>query len=78
MTKLSKEKAIELIDTGVGQGLATFFMNQVAVLVTKEDYDAQRPHLLRGLRAMFWAREEAIKAIERSAFDEASGSNVIE
>jgi hypothetical protein len=62
---MTKDKAIELIDVGVGQALASFFQNQAAVLTgggsARKD---QLPRLLIGLEAFFWAREQAVIAIE--------------
>lgn len=61
---MTKDKAIELIDVGVGQALASFFQNQAAVLTGGESRKSQLPHLLVGLEAYFWARDQAIKAVE--------------
>jgi hypothetical protein len=67
MSLIPKAKAIELIDAGVSNGLGSFFLNQVAVLVTKDSKDArieQHQRLIAGLDMFFWAREQAVKAIE--------------
>lgn len=66
---MTKDKAIELVDTGVGQALASFFQNQAAVLTGGEARKNQLPHLLVGLEAYFWAREQAVKAIEEGKID---------
>lgn len=62
--KLSKDKAIELIDTGLAQGLASFFQNSAAVITGGTNKGQEELRLLRGLDAFFWSREQAVKAIE--------------
>ena len=66
---MTKEKAIELVDTGLGQALAAFFQNSAAVLVSGSSKGDEEARLLMGLKAYFWAHKRAVEAIEAGKLD---------